>query len=192
MKRLLHLGCGPIRIQSHGQVSWINADKEQNDSVERPASLTMDCLEVADHFGENYADGIFTCHMIEHLDYPKETVRFFEQAFKVLKPGGVLRVVVPDLTLIARAYTAGSDLKFIYGTEGKWFYHKENSTAERFHFFMHAWEHRMVFNKPLLRELMTDAGFSDARKMPFGVSDVPEMCGIDRFQSESLCMEAVK
>lgn len=179
----LHIGCGPIRLQG-----WINIDIEPAHYPDK----VMDCLHLSDVFGENTVDLIFSCHCIEHLDYPDGAVRFFEQTFKVLKPGGTLRVVVPDLTLVARAYAAGSDLKFIYGTEGKWFYHKENSTAERFHFFMHAWEHKMVFNFPLLLMLMDDAGFKDIHKAPFGVSDVRELCGIDRMESESLVVECVK
>jgi predicted SAM-dependent methyltransferase len=183
MKLLLHLGCGPIHLEG-----WVNVDNQQ---AHMPL-VCMDYLKLSCAFDENSADAIFACHTIEHLDYPADTVRFFEQTFKVLKPGGTLRVVVPDLTLIAEAYADGSDLKFIYGTEGKWFYHKENSAAERFHFFMHAWEHKMVFDFSLLAMLAEDAGFSNIRTMLFGLSPVPELCGIDRFESESVCVEAVK
>lgn len=181
----LHIGCGPIHLEG-----WVNIDIQQS----HMPGVCMDCLQLSDAFGEGTVDLIFSCHMLEHLDYPDGAVRFFEQTFKVLKPGGTLRIVVPDLYAICRGYLGGSDLKFIHGPDFPAYYHKSESRAERLHFFVSGkrWEHQICFDFELLEMLMKDAGFSNIRWQAFGVSDVPELCGIDRFESESLVVECVK
>lgn len=44
MKRMLHLGCGPIHFPNvNGTVEWINIDKE----VDSAADLVFDYLDIA-------------------------------------------------------------------------------------------------------------------------------------------------
>lgn len=49
------------------------------------------------------ADVIYTSHVLEHLE-PEHAGPFLREAHRALRPGGVLRVVVPDLEAAARAY----------------------------------------------------------------------------------------
>lgn len=187
MKLGAHVGCGPIRYESTSQVQWTNIDR---DEWHKP-DVVLDARKLHEHFGEGYFDLYSSTHALEHLDYPHGAIAFLESARKVLKPGGVARILVPDLEIVAKAYASGSDLKFIYGTEGQWYYHKPESRAERFHFFMTAWSHRIVYDFDLLRDLMLDAGFSVVEKMAINQSRVPELSGRDRYLSESLIVEAV-
>src|SRR5207302_1827164 len=54
-------------------------------------------------FDDCHFDAVYHAHLLEHL--PRERVpSFLGECFRVLKPGGVLRVVVPDLEQIARLY----------------------------------------------------------------------------------------
>lgn len=191
---MLHLGCGPIHFPNvNGSVEWINIDKEPSSACD----ICEDYLHLARLYKQSTIDGIYTCHSIEHLDYPAGVVQFFTQAFYVLQPGGTLRVVVPDLFKGIRAYIGSrdgfDDIFQIYSPrDGRWFYHKAESHAERFHFFMTAWEHRMVFDFQLLEMLMKDAGFAQIRRMEFGVSRLVELTDLDRFMTESICVECVK
>ncbi len=50
-------------------------------------------------------DAIYSSHMLEHVE-PKDAQFILRECHRVLKPGGVLRVVVP-LKAAARAYTEG-------------------------------------------------------------------------------------
>lgn len=177
----IHLGCGPIKLPG-----FVNIDHEAHWQPD----VCCDYLALGPEY-DGAARVIYSCHSIEHLDYPLGAVAFFKMAHRVLAPGGVLRVVVPDLEKIAKKYVRGEDLRDIYGN-GKWFYHYEDSSAERFHFFMTAWQHRIVFDGLLLARLMRDAGFQTVTRRPFGHSPTPLLCGIDRYESESLCMEAVR
>jgi hypothetical protein len=46
---------------------------------------------------------VYHSHLLEHLSH-QEADNFLQECFRVLQPGGTLRVVVPDLEQIARLY----------------------------------------------------------------------------------------
>lgn len=52
------------------------------------------------------ADVIYTSHLLEHVR-PDQAIFILRECHRVLKPEGVLRVVVPDLRLLAERYLAG-------------------------------------------------------------------------------------
>jgi predicted SAM-dependent methyltransferase len=54
-------------------------------------------------FPDEVFDAVYHCHLLEHLDR-EAAPGFLAECFRVLKPGGLLRVVVPDLELLARHY----------------------------------------------------------------------------------------
>lgn len=56
-------------------------------------------------FLANSFDMVYHSHFLEHLE-KGAAVRFLEECHRVLKPGGILRVVVPDLEFLIRAYCA--------------------------------------------------------------------------------------
>ena len=54
------------------------------------------------------ADVLYSSHMLEHLD-PLEAEQFLREAMRVLKPGGILRLLVPDLRTLAEDYLRDGD-----------------------------------------------------------------------------------
>lgn len=54
-------------------------------------------------FPDNTFDAVNSYHLMEHLT-PQEGERLMAEMFRVLKPGGILRVSVPDLESICREY----------------------------------------------------------------------------------------
>lgn len=52
-------------------------------------------------FADNSVDEIYGSHVYEHLDYKGSLVQALQEAHRVLKPGGVFRAAVPDLTVLA-------------------------------------------------------------------------------------------
>jgi predicted SAM-dependent methyltransferase len=54
-------------------------------------------------FADCAFDVLYHSHFLEHLD-KRAAVGFLQECFRVLKLGGVLRVVVPDLELLASTY----------------------------------------------------------------------------------------
>jgi predicted SAM-dependent methyltransferase len=62
-------------------------------------------------------DVLYSSHMLEHLDR-EEAVAFLREARRVLRPGGTLRVSVPDLRMHINRYLESGDADaFVTGTE---------------------------------------------------------------------------
>lgn len=186
MKRFLNLGSGSAHIRQDG-VDWINVDHVATHNPD----ICINYLDICEFFPNILpVDGIISIHSVEHLPWPHEVMRFFAFTFNVLKPGGTLRLVVPDLMKVAKLYVAGDDLKGIYGSDFK--VDGPDCAATRFMAFARGWQHTVLFDERLLRMLMEQAGFVNIRVMPFGESDVEELRGLDRFESESISVEGDK
>ncbi len=54
-------------------------------------------------FGDATFDAVYHCHFLEHLPRP-EAAKFLAECYRVLAPGGILRVAVPDLEAIVDSY----------------------------------------------------------------------------------------
>lgn len=188
-KHFLHVGCGPIIIEGSESTCWLNIDKTSSE-----ADILFDFTETLNpkffRGDDSVWDGVFSCHCLEHCEWPGGVARFLNNALLCLKPGGTLRLVVPDLMKVAKLYVSGDDLKDIYGPDFK--VEGIDCAATRFMQFCRAWEHTILFDERLLRLLMEQSGFVNIRVMPFGESDVPELKGLDRFESESLSIQCCK
>lgn len=94
MKRaLLNLGCGG---RCHDE--WVNVDIRPD----HPGVIALD-LRQALPFDDDRFEAVYHSHVLEHL--PKAYApMLLHECFRVLCPGGYLRVVVPDLEQIARIY----------------------------------------------------------------------------------------
>jgi predicted SAM-dependent methyltransferase len=88
----LHLGCGWNQLEG-----WINIDL-----VGGKTDLVWD-LRKALPFEPSSVDAVFLEHVFEHMTY-SETLTVLGHIRKVLKPGGALRVGVPDAGMYARWY----------------------------------------------------------------------------------------
>lgn len=89
----LNLGCG-----SRFHKDWVNLDKHPIN----PHIQKYD-IQHGIPFPDNSFDVIYHSHLLEHL-LRENALAFTNECFRVLKPGGVLRVVVPDLEQISRLY----------------------------------------------------------------------------------------
>lgn len=54
-------------------------------------------------YGSGTVDKIYSSHLLEHLPHDKGTL-FIEECYRILKKGGVMRLVVPDLLWHAEQY----------------------------------------------------------------------------------------
>ena len=91
--RLLNVGCGD-RIHP----AWTNLDM-------RPASpkVIKHDLRTPLPFDARAFDAVYHSHVLEHLPRA-DGEQFLGECWRVLRPGGTIRVVVPDLEMLARLY----------------------------------------------------------------------------------------
>lgn len=93
MNQYLNLGCGE---RFHG--SWININ-----FVSTGKNVVAHDLKKGIPFADNSFDVVYHSHVLEH--FPKvEALTFIRECYRVLRPQGILRVVVPDLEQIVRMY----------------------------------------------------------------------------------------
>ena len=89
----LNLGCG---FNFHKE--WINVDMTSNS----PYVISHNLLKKFP-FHNNRFDVIYNSHVLEHFLKEKAS-NFVRECFRVLKPGGIMRVCVPDLENIVNEY----------------------------------------------------------------------------------------
>lgn len=107
---LLNLGCGE---RTHPL--WINIDHSRKIAFQQlwfvkpflrtslPANYLNHDLRQGIPFQAGSADAAYSSHVLEHLVHC-HAPGFLKELLRVLKPGGVIRLAVPDLEFAARNY----------------------------------------------------------------------------------------
>jgi predicted SAM-dependent methyltransferase len=89
----LNLGCG-----TRFHTLWSNVD-----FISTSKGVIAHDLRKGIPFQDSYFDVVYHSHLLEH--FPKKAaLQFILECHRVLKPGGVIRVAVPDLERIASLY----------------------------------------------------------------------------------------
>ena len=127
-------------------------------------------------FRDSSVDFIFSSHVLHHL-YREEALALIREALRVLKPGGTMRITVPDLEVIVALYLEGrreQALKYF-------FYPKE----QRSKLSRRCYQYDFV----LLKGLMEEAGVRNVRRCKFREGRVPDLDRLDRLSRETLFVE---
>jgi predicted SAM-dependent methyltransferase len=120
------------------------------------------CIDLS-RFDDNSIDEVYASHILEHLGYQEELPMALGHFHRVLKPGGTLRISVPDLATLCRLYlnpewdAAGSReiMRTIYGHQ-----------IDQYDF------NKVGFSWDSLQQYLQRAGFRDiARVQEFGIFD---------------------
>lgn len=134
---------------------------------------------------------VYACHIFEHLA-PEEGAFFLKEARRLLVPGGIIRLVVPDLQLGIDKYNRDRDgdaflagLLFRYTRpRSLWELLKYHYIVGRCHYYM--------YNNMSIVSRLTDAGFVEARTLSPGQTGIAEPGELDLFErsGDSLYAEA--
>ena len=170
----------PLRVNlasgHHPKAGWLNVDLFAPD-----ADLRLDLREPLP-FRDNSVAVVYCEHFFEHLDYPNvadavawtletaespsEALGFLRECRRVLVPGGVLDIVVPDAEIIIGEYVnrhqPGCPVPAWWGpawcdTE----LHRVN------YLFRQGREHKYAYDYETLRRVIESAGFVGVERRPF-------------------------
>jgi SAM-dependent methyltransferase len=174
----LNWGCG-----DHTATGWINSDIKDDPHVD----LVCDILEGLPLEGDS-VDYAVSVHALPELPYP-DIVPALGELWRVLKPGGVLRLVLPDLRNAIRAYTLGQDDYFQVSED------EVRSSGGRFiaHTLWFGYS-RTLFTPDFTEELLLKAGFTNVVECQYRqtASRFSEIVELDNRERESMFVEATK
>ena len=176
--RRLNWGCG-----SWAMPGWINSDINDWTGVDIQCDIRNGLPLDADSI--DYAVAI---HALPEIPYP-EIVPTLQELRRVLKPGGVLRLALPDLEKGFRAYERGDRDYFLVPDEDA-----KSIGAKLIVQLLWYGYSRTLFLPDFVEELMYKAGFSSVTHCAFRTtaSSYPEIIELDNRESESLFIEGVK
>jgi len=184
-----------IGAGDRGLANWVNVDLRALPSI----NCVYDCRKHLP-FPNQSVQGIFCEHFLEHLDYTEEAPFFLAECHRVLQPGGILRLIVPDLEKYIRAYCTEDweSLSQIRPLDAEkrdfWLPCRYQTKMELLNVvFRQGHEHKFAYDYETLALLLAKHGFTTLKRQEFGQSLLPELC-LDRPEraTESLYVEAVK
>ena len=148
----LHCGCGP-----NIKEGWINID-----GFSAKADLQLD-LRRPLPFDAGTAAIIYSEHFFEHLEHPLETGVFLAESLRVLQPGGLFRVGIPDAEWALVAYATGDERDF----EGQKRWSPGWCDTRMHHInyiFRQGIEHKYAYDYETLAKVLIQAGFSSVTR----------------------------
>ena len=122
-KLVLNLGCGTTVSDKCVNIDWSSYTRISNNWLLRPvARLLVGPTRITNYdtickhvkfadlrrgipYPSSSVDAVYHSHFLEHLDR-NSAPSFLSEIYRVLKPGGVQRIVVPDLAKLVDAYLA--------------------------------------------------------------------------------------
>lgn len=198
--RRLQVGAGDNSLGG-----WLNADLE-------PSSDGVIFLDATRPFpfDDHTFDYVFSEHMIEHITY-RDALFMLKECFRVLRPGGKIRIATPDVEQLAGLFTdepdeiqrrylelSATEILGLYSDElspiqkhlPEWALNPEHirrqypspgrdTAAFTVNHFFRSYDHRFLFDRTTLSGALAEAGFQNIRFCTPGVSDDPELSGLE-------------
>jgi predicted SAM-dependent methyltransferase len=199
-------GSGPHKLEigagSNGKPGWLATDLDPPDVASVVPIIAMDATKDFPIPSDSF-DYVYTEHMIEHISFVSGQ-DMLSECHRILKPGGVLRVVTPALGFLFRIMA--SDRSLFEERYRTWsierFLPSAPAVTNAFFLnnFMRAWGHTFIYDHETLRLAMKLAGFDNITEYELNESERPELRGLENesrmpkgfLALESMVMEGVK
>ena len=136
-------------------------------------------------------DTVYSEHMLEHLTYA-DGQRCLRECFRVLRPGGTIRIATPSLERLAHLYDGGElQQRYVSWAAGTL---EPDLRAPLpgavVNNFFRSWGHEFIYDPETLRHALTQAGFVDIMERPVGelerhLADQPQFNEYETFVLEA-------
>jgi SAM-dependent methyltransferase len=176
--RRLNWGCGSTR-----EPGWINSDQKAGPGIDISCDIRKG-LPLEAH-SIDYAVAI---HALPEVPY-SEIVPVLQELRRVLKPGGVLRLSLPDLEKGIAAYQRGDRDYFLIPDD-----EVQSLSGKLIVQLIWYGYSRTLFTSDFIEELLLKAGFRTVNRCRFQETKSPHagIVELDNREAESLFVEAVK
>jgi SAM-dependent methyltransferase len=176
--RRLNWGCG-----KHPEPGWINSDRKSGVGIDISCDI-RDGLPLKDCS----MDCVVSIHALPEVPYC-DLVTTLTELRRVLKPGGVLRLGLPNLLNAVNAYQQGDCTYFAVPDEDAMTMGAKLVTQLVWYGYS-----RTMFVPEFAEELLRRSGFTSVASLPMGVtaSRFPEIVSLDNRPRESFFMEGVR
>ena len=180
--RYLNLGSGPRGLDD---VHWVNVDGFADKNVHFLIDISR-----ALPFPDESFDGAFCEHVLEHFSLDN-AIKISREIKRILRPGGVFRVIVPNAEYVVRMYLEKPRELIAYrgsADAGETAMEVVNS------FFRQRYEHQFLYDWMTMEKMLINAGFDKVSRVQFGVSVHLQAIALDdaKYELESLYVEALK
>jgi len=163
----INLGSGHWKL-----TDWVNVDIDHDSEPDVVANLAADLP-----FADGVARLLHTEDFIDQLELG-QAAAFLRECHRILAPGGVLRVLTPDLQKLAHMYLNDPDrLKDLW----KNFVRVPlslDTPGEIFNIGMRFAGHTFLYDAETFQALASSCGY-EARRVEYQQSEVPELRGLD-------------
>lgn len=158
----LHLGCGKRYMPGYEHV----------DLADFPHINYRHSVKTLPKYADNSVDLIYFSHGIEYFDR-EEIKQVLAEYERVLKPGGILRLAMPNFKELAHLYLDQDNLDLVIGPiYGRW----PIDNAEKTIVY-----HKTIYDAKSLRNLLYDSGFLNIKYWDWREVFVDELEGFDDY-----------
>ncbi|MBW2998221.1 methyltransferase domain-containing protein [Candidatus Woesearchaeota archaeon] len=131
------------------------------------ADVIADINKPLDMIEDNTYDLIYASHILEHVPWFK-SVNVLKELFRILKPGGIVEIWVPDFEKIVQTYKEkrikdswfmkNPEHDFMQWVNGRIFAHDREESN------IYNW-HKSLYDESHLRNCLEKAGFKDLKRL---------------------------
>lgn len=172
----LHVGC-----QHHPLDGWLNVDI-------KPFNSRVTFMDATKPFPlpDKSFDYIFSEHMIEHVTL-EEGAYMLQECYRILKTGGIIRIVTPDITLLRNLLLEPDQrdhaayIEFSKRYFNKSFVFNEVVVVNN---FFRDWGHKFIYDETTLASLLHEVGFRNIVRCQVGLSQNSALNGLERHHLE--------
>lgn len=156
-RNYMNLGSGNDRLDGYVAVDFFSSNAGYGADFRYPFLID-----------DGAFDGIFSEHTLEHLSYA-EVAKVLAECRRILKPGGTIRVIVPDLSIFVEHYVSNDETWFrdweceVLKPRGR----SMISKMEALSFVTQEYGHRSAWDFATMERFLASAGFTEIRRCAF-------------------------
>ena len=199
----LHLGCGLVAPDN-----WLNVDgslqivfarrphlkrllvglriyPRTQAEIPWPPNILRLNLRKSLPFKDERFTAVYSSHTFEHL-YRDDALTLARECHRVLKPGGVCRIVVPDLTVTIQRYLQNSSLEEVNDAAdqmmdelGLYPRSSKRGILGAYHNLTSFHSHKWMYDAKSLKQLLAEVGFVDITNPTAFEGRLPELQQIE-------------